>query len=487
MAYTALGNPLWSAHLHLMGGLRRLGLSSLVYTMILAGAFVVMVRVGGEPVAAVAAYAIRILGWIQVGLLVVGGASAIHKGQTRDHQTGMLESLRISPLSGPELIIGQLFGPTLFVITWWLVGLIVGVLLTTAGGAGGAREWLFGNMILLLAAASFWSLQIFFGVGYAKPVHIVLFLIMPTFFLNSANGTLRYFPGIALFTGAYGAFQIEPTMCGLVRVGRAEAVAMVIWAVMLLFWSVAAARRFRRPYLPAMNVATSLMLLFLWTACAVAGAMLHNELYPGMSFEADGRGVMAVVMLQTLFIFLCMPIASSMLIRRRLAMGAAPLCSTDSWPPVLVGVACAAIAAAGVVGIGWKLGASFMTSASGATAILITALLGCGLLRLSVFGTGKPGLGWFLLILFWAGPVSIAALVMAIKTQRGTSGEFGVLFASSPLGTAIAAWQNVPAPVWAGLAVQAGVAVGTLFLGAWVERRFYANRQIKLTAEPGAC
>jgi hypothetical protein len=278
-------NPLWWVHLRLLGGVRRFMLIGLVYAFGLTGAFMAFRRFFGDiTLSSYCDGAIDVLTGVQTIVMILGGCNAVHRAVVRDVSAKMLESHRISPMSGPTIGLGYLFGSTLQVLMLYLIGVMAGVVVIQWGTLG-VSSWLGGNVYLLALAVMAWSATLLFGLGPKKPISPMAIGIM----LSLASSMFFVVPALGLLTGVFAGFVACGWMVGSLPVPPWGAAALAAITLGLsVLWLHAAVRKYRRPDLPAFSMARGLGFLLFWLALNALGVWGFRGLAPRWAIHARG-------------------------------------------------------------------------------------------------------------------------------------------------------------------------------------------------------
>ncbi|GJM25154.1 MAG: hypothetical protein DHS20C16_15690 [Phycisphaerae bacterium] len=481
MEYVSLGNPIWSGQAVLQGGWRRLFWSNSTYGLILVAGCAIAIKSGEFNSEAQAAnWALRTLGYLQIAVLYLSGMGARAKALTRDHTSVMLESIRIAPMRSIAVVSGYVFGPIGATLVSWMVGGVVGFVLIQAYGLGGAGDWLVGNIVVLASAMSAWSLQVFLGVGLKKPNNAIIGLLVACFFLDFSRNLLVSFPGLTLFLG------LHPAMLGLgiMRCAYPDpdvlAVGLLACLIMSAFWWWAAAKRFRRPDLPALGPGLALIFCGLWSCSAAYGYVKADALYSNAFLLGKNiRPTMRMIMCFAAMIVVCIPISSAMqMVRVEILRLRNPLDRIRArvWPYLIASLALAVTSLCAVAGGNEQLKETLNDSIFMLSGI---CLMSFGLFRWSCIRTGNPTTAWTQLVAYWILPVIVASSWFGFQVARHAKEEsdsLGILFTASPIGGFIAAWMPVNAPVRGGIVVQFILAVVVIVAGYWLERSFRKER-----------
>ncbi len=267
-------NPVWWVQLRLLGGWTRLlSISAIYLALLIAAAVGFRYLARGISISAYCDAAIQILAFVQTLLIVIGGCNAVYRALSRDVTTNMLESHRLTPLSGASVVLGYLVGSNAQVLSLYAVGVVVGTVVIRWGTIGVA-SWIVGNIEMLFVAPMAWAATLVLGIGRRKPTSPGAFL-----FVMVILGTpLLFIPGAGLLSGIYAGYIAATTMTGTSGVPFAIGVIpLCVTAGMSVIWGRGAMRKFRRPDLPAFGPIRAAGLLVIWLAAASFGLMLVEE------------------------------------------------------------------------------------------------------------------------------------------------------------------------------------------------------------------
>lgn len=489
MSYVSLGNPIWSCQFQLLGGTRRIIPVAVVYTSLLVGVYFMFQQLLSDefPLRQISKGAIGVGAVIQCGLLVIVGAGAIHKALMREFTTGMIDSYRTSRIGAVTAVIGYMFGGTLQVILLWLIGVGVGALICTAGQAGGVREWLNGNVCLIPSALCMWSLQVFFGVGHKKPANVAVLAVVISFVLSGVIREIPYLGGSYFLIGGASGIQAYAMMNGA---GALSDAAPAIGAALLMtvFWLAAAARRFRRPYLPALDPLAAVGLLLAWCAAGVIGAvMLDGNPVIGTP-DADQRKLGMVVLPVIALLIAMLPAMMATPLRRRVICGWRPRYRHERWPAIFVIVMAIIItdlfaeALSGGWGIGPAIAIPFRTGAPWPFTTPISFYVApavvfvSSLVMWSVYRRNQVGAIPIMVLILWFGVPLLDLARLSMTGANVQPPQFSILLSSSPAGSILNEVYRLKAPITAGLAVQVGLAILALWMARSARARFIASR-----------
>ena len=497
MAYVRIGNPIVSCQYRLHGGAGMLA-KTFVYAAVVVGIIVLYHRVEA-PIATVSTTALMALekgAWLQAIILVLGGAGAIARGLTRDQSTRVIESYRMSPLGAFRVVTGYMFGCTLQILLLYAVGVVLGLGLCVLASIS-LRHWLLGNFFLLASATSIWSLAVFAGVGAGKPTNL-----MPLFVLGSALSPviMNFAPGLALFMGSYAIGRSIEYMLGRTGPASGLGVAFGISALMTVFWGWAAARRYRRPHLPALGIVGALLFVALWLTMFVTGLrLLERLLPPGWQLEQALLGILVMTLLSPCLVA-HLPVAAAVQIRRRQILGARPADWGERIAPWAAGAASIGLM---LIMIGVVRFTAVFPAPSGppgpaaspflelrvwgvtATALILALVTVAGLLRLSYFTTGRSLLASVGAVLLWGLPPLIDHLLVSFSLPqiRIHLEDYSFLLGCSPWFSIGLACVYPAYPVVPGLVFQLATAAGATLLGNRAERLLIQKRARLRTEE----
>lgn len=267
-------NAIWWAQMHLLGGPAKLFMFSAAYLALLVGAAVGFRHLNRSvPISTYCDSAILILTIVQSLLVIPGACNAVFRAFSRDVNTRMLESHRMSPSSSAGVICGYLLGPNIHLLSMYAIGVVVGTVIIRWGSIG-VVQWICGSLYMLLVAPLIWAVTLLVGMGRKKPVNpsTILFLVFICYPLILSS------PGVGMLSGVYAGYVGTRMMMGSTVVSPPAAAFLLLVAVgMTLVWSRAAMRRFRRPDLPAFDVVRGLGMLVIWLCASTLGTIMLDE------------------------------------------------------------------------------------------------------------------------------------------------------------------------------------------------------------------
>jgi len=481
--------PILFVQYHLLGSTRRFAAIAAAYTgCVILG---ILVYKRSRPMtdwSVIAGYVLYVLPVVQTGILVLGSLGALHKALMRDHQTAMIESHRLTPMSNVAIALGYLLGPTLQISLLFGVNLVMGAVLFLVA-AQPLWQWVAGNLILYNGMLTVWSMMVFMGVGKTKPTASVGIFVAVGMF---SNLFILLLPGAGLMLG------VLPVMCGLLlMLGTATitGLGVILWVpvavnlTLTVYWLLAAASRYRRPDLPALNAARGGILLLLWLVFTGVGMVFYQRVVKsGVAVPEAPADVQWISALISSLLVAIVPLAGSAICSQRIRQGAAARGWTDRVPDWLVAVVCAPLLC-GVLGViaseVWRPLIATGAAAGGSDADIALFVWGmtlaaAALFLLTVLGLlravcwsnrGMRVIALIIAIVGLAGPPVVDGVLTALQHEFGYAPDPSWVFGCSPAGTIIAVWSSMNTPLAPGLGVQAAAAIGALAVAHWIRQR----------------
>ncbi|MBK9118622.1 MAG: hypothetical protein IPM18_03325 [Phycisphaerales bacterium] len=502
MPFTAITR----AHLDMAGGVRQLLLAGGAYLalVIVFASFAYRIAEPGEY-AEVHRTCLFIIGIVQVVFVLFGFTDAIRRALQRDRTNGMLESHRLTPLSGLQLALGYLTGPPLVPAVLFLVGTGAGCYFALwYGEALGFPQVVIAGWLLAQAALLVLALFInaFVLLICAASGRVPILTVIVIAGLLGGWMLIRVVPGLALISGVLSGAWVLDLMAG--RAGSGDVGALTVpGGLQIAFAAVfllAAGHKLRYPHRPTFPLLLGLTLAGLAALTLVLG---HHSMSGVMSVFGPGdEDIAAWRWLGTAITFLLILQLALLTaaheraeaIRAGLFRAQVPPLRPallDLIPWLLAVLGAVVLIAALLIEADLRIDGSLFRT-HGARLVRITACVGIAL------WTDYMGLLWFALLrlhplwafgLTWLGlklmPVLAQVAVLAIATLTTQPVKFVWEVATlSPLGTLAALYYSeaqapraglmVAADI--GLLVQAGVAIilTGMVLHSWSRRRVRA-------------
>jgi len=264
-------NALGWAHFKLRGGWKTILCYTVIYMVIIGGLIMLMVRADPHDAKdTLEAWTHGLLG-LQIAAFLLLGCSGISNAIRKDIDSGLHESHRLMPISGKAAVFGYLSGPTAPALMGVLANLFLGTITAVAAGLG-LEDWLIANLILALFAIIAW-----------------IFMVVLSFMTKSALGLMIAFCALSSISG-FSLFRILPGLSLLIGPMQGDTIfgivnSGIIWnldytlsiaaqLVVGCLCYIAAARKYRRPDLPAFGAILGLALVASWILMSIAGILL---------------------------------------------------------------------------------------------------------------------------------------------------------------------------------------------------------------------
>ncbi len=267
---TLLGpdNALAWSQFRLKGGWRNLLTVVGLYTLIAGGLILITARLDLAASTQVFTTWTMILLGLQVGILLLLAPGGIRTAVTKDMESGMIESHRLTPLTGVGAVAGYLTGPTTHAIAGGLVTFALGFGTAVAAGLSTA-DWLAANGILALFAACFWvACALLAMLGKNAFGALIGVLCMLGF---SGGFLLDLFPGLTILAGPLLGGSIFGLALGQNLLSSAQLLSACLQLAVAGLCFLAAARRFCRNDVPAFGSLLGLALVLAWVLLSFSG------------------------------------------------------------------------------------------------------------------------------------------------------------------------------------------------------------------------
>ncbi len=336
----------------------------------------------------------------------------------------------------------------------------------------------------------FWSIAVFVGVGRGKPGNIRVLLVLAGIL---SPVLMSFVPGLALLSGAYAVGRCEEYMLGRIGPASGLGIAFAGAILMLVFWSAAAARRYRKPHLPALSVAGALVFVVFWLLFFLVGMAMLDDLIPaGWRLDKEDVGVLVGTLLSPLVVA-HLPAAAAAQMRRRHLMGAQSQLRTERCSPALASLlaTCIVLLFVLLTAVYWGdhteqhpvppvFHLDVKRWGAVVTALVVSVWTVTGLLRLSQFTTGRSLIAGLLTVLLWAIPPLVDHLRVSLLFGYPIRIEhYSILLGCSPVASILATCVFPSYAPGTGLGLQVVVAFVATLLGNRAERILIARRARK--------
>lgn len=255
------------AHLDMAGGPRQLVLAGGAYLALIA-AFSALAYRATDPRDHVEVHTtcLTIVAIVQGVFVILGFTDAIRRAIQRDRTNGMLESHRLTPLSGTQLALGYLTGPPLVAASLFVCGVVAGSYFAAWYGQSlGFPEivisgwWMSQGALLLLGLLVNTFVLLLSAVAGRIPLLTLLILVA----LLGGWLLVMVIPGIGLLTGVLGGAWLFELVRGR-GTGAGDPGAVVASMGLQLAFAVvfllAAGHKLRFPHRPTFTLRMGLVL-----------------------------------------------------------------------------------------------------------------------------------------------------------------------------------------------------------------------------------
>src|SRR5206468_898587 len=147
-----IGNPLGWVQSRLLGGWRRAVTVGVLYLLVAFGAMLILFRAVPWSSSAAAGLStftrgvLVLLSVFQAILFVFVSTSTVSRAVQRDVTSGMIDSHRLTPMSGIAIILGYLTGPNLMLVPLTAANTLLALGLSLLGGHP-PEVWLLGVLV----------------------------------------------------------------------------------------------------------------------------------------------------------------------------------------------------------------------------------------------------------------------------------------------------------------------------------------------------
>ena len=484
-----LSNPIWWGQFRLMGGAGRVGIRTGLYAGFVLLAFLAANRLSRAPVSVVADRALYFAGLAQLIMILPWWGSRIHKAVVSDTEGKMMESHRLSPMTGLSAVLGYMIGPGLQIACLCLVNLIAGVVFCALSGTL-MTVWLTGHVYILFVAAFVWSGTALGSLCLGKGASLIPFLFV-LLILPTRQG-LELIPGLGLICGTEMIGYCYSVAVGGGSSGLPAGVgwSLAVQILVILLWLRGAARKFERPDLPAFSVEWASLMYAGWLVVAVVGLDRAKELKLPLTFFAVKPSWQLAATLVASLVFLIVPLRSAAIESQRWLEQHRELAGDKPLAPTLVGLV---LALATAILLAWlPAWSEYRRFEPGVIERLFEVLLwttaGVVLVGVSLAALYRTACAARLkkidtpviiyVILVWAALPIADSIIQAYQEAASLHYEahLTALTACSPAGGLIAVWRAEPLIIWEGLVFHAALCLGLVVLELRTVRAARARR-----------
>ncbi|MCK6485506.1 MAG: hypothetical protein HUU22_07680 [Phycisphaerae bacterium] len=471
----ALSNPLGWVQAQLQGGWRRALTIGGVYFLGAGAALMIIYRAlphdappRGVSPQAFARGVLLVLLILQAAILVLVGASSVRRAVQRDLTGGMIDSHRLTPMTGWSAVVGYLSGPNIVLLPLtvanWLLSIAVSLF-----GEFPPLAWTAGLAVILCLALPISAMSLLAGLSSKRPTNVAAILLV----LGLTGGTALLFlvPGLGLLLGFFSTWSMLRNVTGTVTFDATILFSLAGQLVLAGIFCVAAARRFVREDVQAFPWPLALMLLAFVAVFGGSGLRVWPE-YEGQFIDWDraefGVSIQWIATWTVTSLFALFPIAAaaqdSARWERRAALDEA-LAGRRPTHYALV-LVLAATVAIGIMTLSAGDATPLMmkdarTAFLSLVFVLLALLTGGAVLRF-VYGL-RERVGWIVtlwVVLTWALPPLID-MIRAVYADESGPTQPSWLMGCSPAGAWVLIWYFPHITVLPGLIVQTALALAT--------------------------
>lgn len=484
-------NPLaWVQH-QMLGGWRRSFVIGAIYLCLGLGILFFLARVLPPPPQGPSAKqftgaALLILLAIEGMMLIFAGSGWVRRSVLRDFTSGMIDSHRLTPMSGWTAVVGYLIGPNLTFLPLTLVNIFFALGMSVWGGYPW-WAWPTGLCVVACEAMTIAALSLVMSLSTRGSANVIGLVVMAA--VMGGGFVLFLVPGLGMLIGVFAGATMIRASAGAITLDRALLLPVAGQIALGLICMKAASRKYLRADVQAFSWPLGMLLLGFVMLYGGLGLRVWHEHYgPTMGRFPMARMAPAsqwIATLTAVTFFAILPLcgviqARAIWDRQRLYYpeGAGRKPRHVAW--VLLLVIVIAVAATRVT-----IGTEYFTmllARSGAVWSDLRTPLGLSLLvfvlaLLPIIGVLQVGyrvrerVSWFVIIwivLAWAAPAAVDLLRAAYSEDQGEVPGLSWLMGCSPPGAWALIWLKPDVSVLPGIVVQAVLAVGVgLLLPLW--------------------
>jgi hypothetical protein len=480
-------NPIGWAQLKLAGGLQRLLLVGLIYGLAVLTFHLIIYRMSRDEVNlsrfSTAAGIVMLV--VSATTIFILGTSAIKKAIHRDFTSEMIQSHRLTGMSGYTAIFGYLSGPLAQTIVLsfvnWLTCTILSILAGTAPGPS-----VFTPAIIFIIMGCFalmcWTATILIALSTRGAVAVTGLFVLLGMAFNS--NSLQTVPALSVLFGSASFINLKG---GTATMSTLILAAMASQFVLSIMFFLAAARKYHRDDVIAFTPALDYTWVLLFSALSAMGICYReNKLFNIPMSGAELRiQLFASVVLLAMISFL--PVSNA---ARRSAewnwhkRRDAAFAQARPTGYYFVSILCSLIVLCVLMLVLSPMREVFEQRSGPRTlsavrlvyasaAFIFTLVTFGGIIRF-VFSVTPKGIFATILIIFvfWLAPLLGDLSVEALKSSPLMPDDpRSLFFASSPVGTWMSVFKPLNAPIAYGLIIQAAIAVGALVLARRAAKR----------------
>lgn len=268
-------NPLLWLHYRLIGPMNTLAFVGVFALLVIGGAGLSYRMTAPNEAGQVSSIWLAIVTGGQAVFLLLLMPAAVRRAVLRDFQSGMIESHRLSPLSGFTLISGYLMGAPIQVWLLYATSLFFGTIFAahygyTLGITSIVPAWYFLQLCMLLLSFMITTLVLLIALGTSGKANILGFITMICVF--GGWMVIAVIPGLALVLGIMSADSLYYSITKNQILKPASTLLAAGFQLMFgVIFFLAAARKVRVPERAMFSVPLGTILCLLGAGALVAG------------------------------------------------------------------------------------------------------------------------------------------------------------------------------------------------------------------------
>lgn len=457
MALIGPDNAIAWAQLQLRGGWKKLLINTAGYALLIVVGFILWLQFNNTTPSSIFYGSTIGLLALQGVFLVLLACGRIATAIGQDITRGMIESHRLMTLPASHAIAGYLTGPASGALAFATVNLVLGAITATAAGITLDR-WLLANFILFFFAIFLWAFIAFVAFTIKIGWGTFIFLIYISYM--GEGFSFSFLPGLFVLLSPIAGGTIFEMRNTAAQVGWLYLFSIFAQFFIGAIFYIGSARRYRRPDAIALSPALSLALLAIWVAVSAVAMRYWEEFRPAF---LRGQSLEQTQLLSTIIasmLLAILPIAGAAkeeVHRQKRRLLNDPASEERLLPSILI-----VLIAAGLILL--LAGVSTLQSIDLPIRIFQTAVvLLASLFSISYFLrilnriTTSTFFASLWILLTWLGPLLISWGLGALE-EGWSDSSLAVIFSFSPIGSLIQIWDDRPADMIPGLAIQLSLA-----------------------------
>lgn len=446
MSVSIFDNPLGRAQFRLLCSPRRHVQVAIAVPLILVALGAIFYRIHSGNLAQFGGTAFVVLMLIQSILLGMVASGAVQKAVQRDYTTGMIDSHRLTAMSGGVVAFGYLAGPTAQALLLAGEVVLLGAAVGAACGTMSVTAWVMFNGLLLVTAITLWAMTLFIAVCTSGKSNLLgLFAMLIGFAAALLVGIV---PGLRLLLGPVGIMDRVIARGVTGSVPDDLLIAPFVQVALTLTFLAAAARKVRRADVQGFDWRLGLLLL---AECVLIGATglwlrLRGIATPGglsdlLLSESTHSNLEILCTPTILSLVALVPMSAALqraaLWRRRIALDPQADLPKPASAELIVLLACLLVLVQPLI-IAYQWTWTGCERLFAAEVCLLTGVLGvAGMMRISYRRSPRASAtGFTVLFFWWVLPIVGSMIWRAYMESRGEEVPLPVARLLSPVGLA---------------------------------------------------